>query len=131
MPLVVQPDPERLLTDYLYGLLPTIAAAQGYTVGTRITSGVTPVHAVRVRLIGGTDEGRTHSRPRLDVRVWADGTSATEHEAKAVARELHGHIVKDFRCATFALPIPLPDPADSSRVHVLFSVELLTRGVQQ
>lgn len=130
MPTVVQRDAERVLTDYLYTLLPTLPSASGYTVGTQITAGVTPTHAVRVRLIGGTDEGRTHSRPRIDIRVWADGTSASEAEAKALARELHGHILNDFRCATFAVPVPLPDPANPARTHVLFSVELLTKGIQ-
>lgn len=130
MPTVVHGDPERLLTDYLFTLLPTLPIAAGYTVGTQLSPGVTPTHAVRVRLIGGTDEGRTHSRPRLDIRVWADGTSATEAEAKALARTLHGHIVNDFRCATFAVPVPLPDPANPARTHVLFSVELLTKGIQ-
>lgn len=130
MPTVVAADPELILTTYLAGLLPTLPTAAGYSVGTRITAGITPTHAVRVRLVGGTDEGRTHSRPRLDVRVWADGRAASESEAKALARLLHGHIVNDLRAATFAVPVPLPDPADPARVLVLFTVELLTKGTQ-
>ena len=30
----------------------------------------------------------------------------------------------------FAAPVPLPDPVDPSKVHTLFTVRLLTRGVQ-
>lgn len=130
MALVTAVDPERVLTDYLFALLPSLPAAAGYTVGTEIAPGVTPVNAVRVKLIGGVDEGRTHTRPRLDVRVWADGSSASEGAAKALARTLLGAMQRDLRCRIFALPVPLPDPANPARVHVLFSIELLTKGIQ-
>lgn len=129
MTLVVAADPEKIMTDYLYGLVGTVPEAAGYSVGTTIQAGVTPVKAIRVQLSGGSPEGRTHTRPILDIRVWADGTTKTEGTAKKLARTLLGCIERDFRCRVFATPVPLPDPADRTKVHVLFSVELLTRGV--
>lgn len=130
MPLVVDEDPEKALADYLYALLPSVTEATGYSVGTEAQPGVTPTRAIRVHLTGGSTEGPTHSRPILDVRVWADGTVKTKPAAKQLARILHGYIRRDLRCRTFAVPVVLPDPADPSKVHVLFSVELLRAGVQ-
>lgn len=130
MTLVVQQDAEKYLTDYLFTLLPSIPQAAGYSVGTRVKDNVTPVNAIRVRLIGGVTEQRVSARPRLDVRVWASGDAATESAAKTLARILHGCIERDLKARTFAVPVPLPDPADPSKTLVLFSVELLTKGVQ-
>lgn len=130
MTLVVAADPEKTLTDYLHGLLGTVAELSGYSVGTTVQPGTTPSKAIRVQLTGGSDEGRTHSRPILDIRVWADGTQKTEADAKEVARILHGMIRRDFRARTFNSPVPLPDPADPTKTLVLFSVELLRAGVQ-
>lgn len=130
MPLVVAPDSEKALTDYLFALLPTIPEAASWSVGTRVAPGETPRNAVRVRMVGGVDEGRTHTRPLVDVRLWADGSAKTESAVKKVARIVHGHMLADFRARTLALPVPLPDPADNSKVHVLFTIELLTKGAQ-
>lgn len=130
MPLVVDEDPEKALADYLYALVPDLSQASEYSVGTEVAPGVTPTRAVRVHLTGGSTEGPTHSRPILDVRIWADGTVKTKPAAKQLARILHGHIRRDFRCRTFTYPVALPDPVDPSKVHVLFSVELLRAGVQ-
>lgn len=130
MPTVTQVDAEKVLTDYLFALLPSITEAAGYTVGTQVAPGGTPSKAIRVRLIGGNTEQRIGSRPRLDVRVWADGTASTEGAAKTLARILLGRIERDLKCRTFTSPIPLPDPADPAKVLVLFTVELLLKGVQ-
>lgn len=134
-PLVVQRDPEKLLTDYLAGVMATLGETpmtgpSAWTIGTRVKAGTTPVNAVRVRAVGGTGEGSTHARPRLDVRVWGDGTALGESAAKNVARLLHAHITRDLRASTFASPVVLPDPADGSRTVVLFTVQLLTKGAQ-
>lgn len=130
MAIVTQVDAEKFALDYLFALLPSIPEAAGYTVGTRVEPNVTPSKAIRLRLIGGVTESRIAARPRLDVRIWADGSAATEGEAKRLARILLGHMEADLKCRTFAGPVPLPDPADASKVLVLFSVELLLRGVQ-
>lgn len=130
MTAVTQVDPELFLVNYLRALLPSIPQAAGYTIGTRVEPGITPAKAVRVRLVGGVTERRVAARPRLDVRIWADGSPATEGAAKTLARILHGRIEADLKCHTFASPIPLPDPADPAKVLVLFTVELLLRGTQ-
>ena len=130
MSVVVQVDPERYLTDWLFAVLPSIPQAAGYSIGTRVADNVTPVNAIRVRLVGGVNEQRVSARARLDVRVWADGSAATEGAAKTLARILHGRIEAGLKVRTFANPVPLPDPADPSKVLVLFSVELLLRGIQ-
>ena len=130
MPAVTQVDAEKVLVDYLFALLPSIPEADGYSVGTRVKPNETPVKAIRVRLIGGVTDSRVAARPRLDVRVWGDGAVAGEGATKKLARVLHGCIERDFRCTTFATPVPLPDPADQSRGLVLFTVELLLKGVQ-
>lgn len=128
--LVVQADAQLLLVDYLAALLPSIPEAAGYTVGTRVADNVTPVHAIRVRLVGGTGEQRVSARPRCDVRVWADGSATTEFAALKLARIMLGYLERDLKVRIFAGPVPLPDPADPAKTLVLFTVELLLRGVQ-
>lgn len=130
MPLVTQMDVEKQITDYLAALKATVSEISSYSVGTRVEPGVTPVNAMRVRLVGGVSEGRTHARPRVDFRFWGDGTAKGEAAVKAAARKVLAHLERDFRLSVFAEPVPLPDPADASRIHVLFTIELLTRGVQ-
>jgi hypothetical protein len=130
MTAVTQVDPELVLVNYLRGILPSVPQAAGYTVGTRVEPGVTPAKAIKVRSIGGATEKRIGSRPRLDVRIWADGSPLTEGAAKTLARILLGRIEADLHCRTFATPIALPDPADPAKVLVSFSTELLLKGSQ-
>lgn len=132
MPAIVQADAEKLLTDWLYALCATseVAEVQGWSVGTTIKPGTTPANAIRVRTIGGAEEQRVADRPRLDVRLWGDGSYLTEGDVKRAARKVLARIRRDFRATVIADPIPLPDPADPTRTHVLFTVELLTRGTQ-
>lgn len=135
MPIVVGANVEKALTDFVKtvidgNFLPTPPAGQTWKRGTTVQPGVTPVWFVQVRMIGGTDEQRVAERPLVDLRVWADGTPATEALRSQAARVLLGHIVAAFGCRVFALPVPLPDPADSSKIHTLFTVQLLTKGVQ-
>lgn len=129
-PLITQADPEKVLTDYLAILLPTLAQTVGWSYGTLVQASVTPNNAVRVRLVGGIHEQRVADRPRIDVRVWKDGTYNTEATAKQVARILIAHMRRDLGATVALDPIPLPDPADPTRTHVLFTIELLLRGVQ-
>ena len=133
--VVINVDAEKLLTDFVKtvidaGDLPAPPAGQVWKRGTTVAPGVTPVWFIQVRMIGGEDEQRVASRPLVDVRVWADGTSSTEATRSLTARTLLGKIRANFRCRVFALPVPLPDPVDPSKVHTLFTVQLLTKGVQ-
>lgn len=131
-PIVTQLDSEKLLTDYLFALIEAeeISELDGWSVGTTVKPGQTPTNALRVRVVGGVDEQVVADRPRLDVRLWGDGSYLTEVTLKRAARKLLARLRRDFRCTIVANPVPLPDPADPTKTHVLFTVELLTRGVQ-
>lgn len=133
MPAVEQADPEVILTDWLYDLvadgdLPDLI---GWTVGTVGTPGETPANAIRVRMIGGVEEQRVADRPILDLRLWGDGTYLHEDTVKTVARQVIARLRRDFRAVIVADPIPLPDPENPDRTHVLATVQLLTRGTQR
>lgn len=127
MPLVIPADPEKTVVDFLYALIPTLTDLTGWTVSTVVPAGQTPVKRITVRSIGGTDEQVVADRPRVDIRVWGDGTEANRSR---VARLLLAHLRRQFRCRVFASPVPLPDPADNTKTLTLFSVELLLRGTQ-
>lgn len=132
MPLVIQADPLQVMADYLTAKVPTVTDLTGFAfAGTEIPPGVTPQWKVYTRNLGGTTQGRTHDRPRLDVLVWADGSVKTASTAMKMARTLHGMALRDLRATTFASPVILPDPADGSKRLALFTVELLTKGTQQ
>jgi hypothetical protein len=136
MPVVVQQDPEKILTDFVKtvidaGYLPTPPAGSAWKRGTTVAPGVTPQWFIQVRMVGGESDSRVSERPMVDLRVWTDGTAATEATRSSAARILHARIQQAFPCRTFSLPVPLPDPVDPSKVHTLFTVQLLTRGVQQ
>ena len=131
MPLVIEADALKLMADWLSATIPTVTDPAGFTFGgTEIPAGVTPTFKVYTRLVGGDAEGRTHARPRLDVLVWGDGTVKTQGATFKMARTLHGMAKRDLRAVTFASPLFLPDPADGSKRMALFTIELLTRGVQ-
>lgn len=128
MPLVVPADPEKTVVDFIHdSLIPTLPDLSGWTVSTVIPAGTTPVKRIGVRSIGGSGEQVVADRPRVDVRVWGDGT---ESSRSRVARMLLAHLQKQFRCRIFASPVPLPDPADNTKTLTLFTVELLLRGTQ-
>ena len=134
--IVVQADAEKLVTDFVKtliddGKIPAPPAGSAWKRGTRIAPGTTPLWFIQVRLVGGTSDSQISERPLVDVRVWADGTPLTEATRSLAARILLAHLRREFGCQVFAVPVPLPDPADPSKVHTLFTVQLLTRGDQQ
>lgn len=132
MPLVIPADPEKTVVDFIHDdLIPMLPDLFGWSVSTVVPAGATPKNHIGVRSIGGSDEQFVADRARVDVRVWADGTSATEAQRSRVARLLLAHLRKQFRCRLFASPVPLPDPADTTKTLTLFTVELLLRGAQQ
>lgn len=132
MPAIEQADAEKLLTDWLFTLVSgtDVPGVSGWSVGTTIKPGTTPTNAIRVRIIGGVEEQRVGDRPRLDVRMWGDGSYATEGAVKRNARAVLARLRRDFRANVALDPIALPDPADTTKTLVMFTVELLTRGAQ-
>ena len=136
MPAVIPADAEKTITDRVKviidaGQFPVPPAGKAWKRGTLVTPGVTPTWFIQVRMIGGEDEQVVASRPLVDVRVWADGTSATEGVRSLAARTLLARIRQAIPCRVFALPVPLPDPADTSKIHTLFTIQPLLKGTQQ
>lgn len=133
MTMIIGADAETLVKTYAASVtatLPTPPVGSAWAVRTTIAPGITPTWTIQVRMIGGAEEQRVAERPLVDVRIWADGTTNTDGIRSAAARTLLAKIRAQFRCGVFALPVPLPDPADNSKVHTLFTVQLLTKGVQ-
>lgn len=130
-PIVTQADALQVMADFLEEVLPTITDPAGFTfAGSDIPANTSPRMKVYCRHIGGVGQGRTHDRPRVDVLVWADGTVRTQADALHMARLLHGRARAALRTRDVASPVLLPDPADSSKRLALFTLELLTKGVQ-
>lgn len=127
-PVVIPVDPEQVCTDWCHAKLPAIAP--GYSVGTVVEPTVTPVRAIRFRAIGGTSEHPVIDRPRIDVRVWSDGTPRGQGEAARICRTVIAHARRDLGAAVFADPVILPDPADPTKSLALGTIQLLTRGDQ-
>lgn len=132
MPAVEQVDAKKLLVDWLRALINqgTVSEIEGWTVGTVVAPGKTPAKFVQVRGVGGVPEQRVADRPRLDLRFWDDGSYLTEGTVERAARKVLARMRRDFRCRVVANPVALPDPADTTKTHVLMTVELLTRGIQ-
>lgn len=133
MVLVIQADHEKTVLDVVAGAigsLPAPPAGSQWRRGTYVTRGETPTWFIQVRLVGGEDEQSVAERPLLDVRVWADGTVSTEQVRSAAARTLLGHLRSALRCRVLMIPTPLPDPADATKVHSMFTIQLLAKGVQ-
>lgn len=127
-PVVVSVDPERVITDALPAILLRLPQPSRWTYGTLVEAGVTPSWYIRVQAIGGTGEGVVAQRPIVDVRLWTDGTVASKGVESLAARTLLAHLMRATRCRTVAVPVQLPDPSDSARLHTLMSVQLYTKG---
>lgn len=130
MPAVEQVDAELVVVDWLYDSAATIPDLADWKFGTVVEANTTPTNYVQVRLIGGLPEQAVADRPRLDLRLWGDGTYATEDAVKRAARAVIARMRRDLRAVVVMSPIPLPDPADQAKTHVMCTVELLTRGTQ-
>lgn len=130
-PIVVMQDVDQFMVDYLNGLLPTLTQMVGYKVGTKIPAGVTPKLFVQVRKIGGDEEQRVAERARIDIRVWDDNQPGSDAARMRNARILLAHMRRDLGCRVMAVPVNLPDPADPTVLHTLFTIEPILRGVQQ
>lgn len=120
-------DAEKVLTDWLS----TLPQLNGWDRGTVVAPGVTPVNFVQVRLIGGAPAGWIAHRSRLDVRMWSDGRIGTEGDLKRTARQVVAEMRRAFPCRVVLNPTPMPDPVDRAKTHVMFTVELLIKGVQE
>lgn len=129
---VLPADAEKVVVGFIHDDLLPLPDLAGWSVSTVIPPGVTPVNRIAVRTIGGDDPSTIGPADwwRLDVRVWADGTHATEAQRSRTARLVLAHLRRRFHARTFAAPVALPDVADPTKVLTLFTVEVLLRGVE-
>ena len=132
--VVVQPDVEKMLVAFTLtrlSLLPDPPAGSSWDVRTVVPAGVSPKWFIQVRDVGGAGDGRLVERPLVDFRMWADGTAATEATRSQAARRLLAELRAQYASSrTITRPTPLPDPVDPSKVHTLFTVQLLIKGQQ-
>jgi hypothetical protein len=128
-PLVVMKDAEQVVVNYLRSVIGTDSNLTGYTVGTKVASGMTPKMFLQVRKIGGDRFQRIAERPRLDVRVWDQ--AGADFKRMQTARRALAHLCTDLGCAVMAEPVNLPDPADPTIDHTLFTVEPVLKGDQE
>lgn len=136
MTLVVTPDPERLATDALAtliasGQLPAASSGAAWRRGRVIKAGATPTWFMQVRKVGGQGEQRVAERVRVDVRVWTDGTERTLTELSRAGALVAGWLCEHLRARVVMSPARLPDPADPTKAHLMLTVELLVKGVQE
>lgn len=130
MPAVEMVDAELFVVEHVRGLVGSVTALSGLTVGTKVEPGKTPKMFVQVRKIGGDEVQRVAERPRVDLRVWGDNQPGGDHHRMQLTRTLLAHIRRDLGCRVMAVPVNLPDPADPTIQHTLMTIEPILRGVQ-
>jgi len=146
-PVALYPDAELVAVTWLRARLAerTEPYAAGVTVGTRLVPGVSPTRYVRLRRLGGVELHMVADSPRLQAQIWYDAGAVTDEKnrtdlAQLVWALLHGIRgqsvtipgwpvpVVCYRVATVAGPMPVPDPADSTRTISQLTVEIGMRG---
>jgi hypothetical protein len=131
VPVVLMQDAEQYMAGYVRDLIAATPQLAGYKVGTTVAAGTTPKLYVQVRKIGGTEDQGLNERARVDLRVWGDNQPGGDYERMQTARVILAHIRRDLNPPVMAVPVNLPDPADQTVMHTLFTIEPTLRGVQQ
>lgn len=127
-PLVVFPDAEKAVIEYLAPALE--AVAPGVDIDVR---GAGP-RFVRVRRVGGPAEDIALDHPTLDVLVWHDSDKSRMALAQhlwAVLRAANGEPTTEavvFYRDTVLGPRAMPDPADDTKTIVLLTVTMILRA---
>jgi len=146
-PVALYPDAELVAVTWLRAQLaarpePFVA---GVTVGTKLAPGVSPGRYVRIRRLGGVELHVVADNPRLQAQVWySTGTVTDEHNRQdlaqvvwAILRGIEGQRVTIpdwpvpvtcYRVGTFSGPVPVPDPADNTKMITQLTVEIGMRG---
>lgn len=146
-PVALYPDAELVAITWLRARLAARSEpyAAGVTVGTKVTPGVSPGRYVRLRRLGGVELHRVADNPRLQAQVWySTGATSDELSRQALAqlvwallRGVQGQQVTIpdwpvpvvcYRVATFSGPVPVPDPADTTKTITQLTVEIGMRG---
>jgi len=132
LPVVVFPDVELLLVDYLRDTLPDYGEVDT-VVRTRKPNEMPDTPVIQVRRVGGIRQTVVSDFPRVDLLVWAD-TDKHAQDLTQLARALLlalpgtpglGAVV--YRCDEFLGPTRYADP-DSDQPRWLATIEVATRG---
>lgn len=128
--MIVPPNTVKTVLDYLR---PALAArtepyAAGVGVGNKYAA--EPKH-IQVRPVGGSSEDFAHSGPRFDFIV----RHPTDFDRDELGRLAYGLVFAGqgpafSRVQSVMLPTPFPDPADSSKTVVMFTVQITMQGSQ-
>lgn len=129
-PVVIYPDAELVVIDYLRSKLATRSEpfVTGVLLGNKVPS-PRAARFVRVRRNGGVESAPTVDRPRIDVECWAqtDGDAADLSAlCRALIRSMQ-NVTPVRRVDDFLGPTPIPDP-ESNQPRYLFTVEISMRG---
>lgn len=123
-PLVIMPDAEKAVLDYLK---PALASrTEPHAVGVVVANVYKgEVKHVQVRRVGGTKGTPVHDRPRMDFIV----RHVNDFDRMGLAQLVRGLVAAGFGpVAEFMGPRQMPDPADSTKTVVMFTVEFVLRG---
>jgi hypothetical protein len=130
MSLILMPNALKVVLDYLR---PALAArtetyAAGVAVGTKYAT--EPKH-IQVRPVGGSSVDFVHAAPRLDFIV----RHTNDFDRDELGRLAYGLVFAGqgpafLRVQSVMLPTPFPDPADSSKTVVMFTVQITMQGSQ-
>lgn len=145
--VALYPDAELVAVTWLRARLAERSEpyAAGVTVGTKVAPAQSPGRYVRLRRLGGVELHQVADSPRLQAQVWYSTGSPSDEKNRndlaqlvwALLRGIRGQDVTIpswprpvtcYRVATFAGPVPVPDPADQSRTISQLTVEIGMRG---
>lgn len=132
LPVVVTPDAELAVLDYLRPLL--AARAEPYAAGVKVQTVVSSTRPlIQPSRIGGASELPGVDQPRLDLVVYHDTdfnrmalATLAWSLLKAAASDRAGSAVVSY-VSTLMGPRKMPDPADSTKRVAMFTVDLLVR----
>lgn len=128
--MIVPPNTVKTALDYFR---PALAArAEAYAVGVGVGNKYAgEAKHVQVRPVGGSTEDFAHTAPRLDFIV----RHPTDFDRDELGRLAYGLVLAGqgrafTRVQTVMLPTPMPDPADSAKAVVMFTVQITMQGSQ-
>lgn len=133
IPIMVFPDVELLVVDYLRGELELRNEdyAQDATLGTRKPSPMPAGAVIQIRRVGGLQNTEVSEAARIDVLVWHDDEKQAmdlTQLARALLHQMRGTTTPTvYRVEDFAGPARFADP-DSDQPRCLLTVEVTVRG---
>jgi hypothetical protein len=146
-PVALYSDAELVAVTWLRARLAERSEpyAAGVGVSTKLPPATSPAKHVRLRRVGGVELHEVADSPRVQAQVWYSTGAVADEKSRndlaqlvwALLRGIRGQDVTVpgwpvpvvcYRVATFSGPIPVPDPADSTRTISQLTVEIGMRG---